>query len=237
MKSAIFSILALAAATPAQAEVVLWRTLEVGDPIEAVKAKLEAMPEVKRVKVVKKKGAQQLDINMNEGSVPIFDGHFDVTTQFNGGKLARVHLTSGNGCLDDAYPVAEKIAEELERKYPEVAQPFPDSSTFAIRALDSTSTRTSSVAGGYIGDDVGVMFQATFLRADPPQYFGGTALNRSLYQIARSTYDLRAQHCGGAYYRTAQFTVSYLSRDDWDTIRKEVEADNEAARRKASDNL
>lgn len=235
---AVATCIAALSSPPAEAGVVLWRTLEAGDTPDAVKAKLEVMPEVKRVKNIEKRGVfSKQDVNMNDGGVPIFEGHFSIDTTFANGGLSTVRLTSGAGCLDDAYPVAQKIADELARKYPEVAHPLADSGRFTLRALDSTDARSTEVSSGYLSDDVGVLFQSTFIRVDPPTYYGGSALNRSLYQIARNTYDLGAQKCGGAYYRTAQFSISYFSRAYWEAIREASDADHEADRHQAAGNL
>src|SRR3546814_15584030 len=118
MGSVIAFIVALAAPMPALAATTLWRTLDAGDAPEVVKAKLEAMSEVKRVKIVQKKGEfSKLDINMNEGGVLIFDGHFDIETTFKDAKLSTVKLTSGAGCLNDAYTFAVKVSGDREKKY------------------------------------------------------------------------------------------------------------------------
>lgn len=227
----------LAVPETAAAQAVLWRNLVAGEGIEATKAKLEAMSEIRRVKVIKKRGVSQLDVNMNDGGVPIFEGHFSVDVSFKDGKLASVQLTSGAGCLDDAYPFVMRISQELERKYPEVVSPFPDQNRFMIEALDATSSRAVVVSGGYFGRDVGVTLRGTVVQVDPPTYYGGSAISRSLYQIARSTYDLGAQKCGGNYYRTAQFSLTYLSREDWELIRDQVDRENEVERQHAADNL
>lgn len=230
-------VIALAASLPAHAETLLWRTLAEGDSPESAKAKLEAMAEVKRVKIKKKRGGVVLDINMKDGGIPIFEGHFSVETAFENDRLVKVNLASGAGCLDDAYPFALNLRHELEKKYPEVVNPFPDRSRFMIEALDATSSRVVEVSGGYLGDDVGVLMRSLIVQVDPPAYVGGSALNRSLYQIARSTYDIGAAKCGGAYYRKAQFILTYVSRETWEAVEDRVSDEVEAERQSAADNL
>src|SRR3546814_5892853 len=109
--------------------------------------------------------------------------------------------------------------------------------SFSLRALEATNSYAVTTTSGYLNADVGALFQAIFVRVDPPVYYGGSALNRSLYHLARTTYDLGSQKCGGPYYRTAQFSVTYLSRADWSAIKADVERDAEAERRRAGENL
>jgi hypothetical protein len=220
-----------------QAGVALWRNLEVGDTVETAKSKLEAMPEIGRVKILKKRGVKQLDIKMKDGGVPVFEGHFSVSTQFRDGALSMVRLESGAGCLNDSYPFAQKINEELAKKYSITALSFADRSDFMMRALDSTESRPTKVSSGYLSDSVAVLFDATFVQHDPPTYYGGGAFARALYDLASTSYDDAAQQCGGAFYRTAQIAVTYLSRQDWDALAREVEAEAKAERRQAGDNL
>ncbi len=238
MAKALVTLCALVMSQSANAEPVLWRTLAAGQSPDDVKAQLENMPEVKRVKNVKKKGifAKQ-DINMNDGKIPIFDGHFSIETTFKGERLSTVALTSGAGCLDDGYPFAEKMDEELEKKYPIVELPFPSSSEFTLRALDSTDSRATAITSVYHNNEIVVIFRSRFVQVNPPVYYGGSALARSLYDIARASYDASARACGGAFYRTVQFSVSYLSRGEWINIKETFESEDAEEREAASDNL
>ena len=210
MFKAFATFCAFALSQSVNAEPVLWRTLAVGQSPDDVKTQLEAMPEVKRVKNIKKKGVfSKQDINMNEGKVPIFDGHFSIDTVFEGERLSRVVLTSGAGCLNDGYPFAEGMNEELAKKYPVIELPFPSSSEFTLRALDSTDSRMTTISSVYRNDEIYVVFRTSFIQVNPPIYYGGSALAQSLYNIARTSYDAGARVCGGAFYRTAQFSLTY----------------------------
>jgi len=229
---------ALALSQSANAEPVLWRSLAAGQSPDDVKMQLEAMPEVKRVKNVKKKGVfSKQDINMNDGKVPIFEGHFAIETAFKDERLSRVVLTSGAGCLDDGYPFAEKMHEELARKYPILELPFPSASEFTLRALESSESRMSFISRVYNNDEIYVIFRTSFVQVNPPVYYGGSALARSIYNIARTSYDASARACGGAFYRTAQFSLSYVSHSDWNELKDAFEREDAEEREAAAENI
>lgn len=222
----------------AAAQPALWRTLEVGDTPDETLADLQAMPEVKRVKNKMKRGVfDQQDIDMVEGAVPIFDGRFSIQTGFTDGQLSVVKLTSGRGCAKDGHALAEKIETELLKKYPENQMKLIGQSEFMLRALDATSLEPTSTVTSYLSDDVATFLTVRFYREDPPSYYGGSSLNRSIYNLAKTMYDQRAAACGGMGYLTAEIGITYISRADYDGKLEAIKADDADDRRKAADNL
>ena len=216
----------------------LWRDLHFGDTPDAVQQKLQKMPEVERVKNVMKKGifADQ-DINMKEGGVLIFDGHFSVTTAYRDGGLAAVQLTSGIGCVDQGHPLSKKIEVELQNKYPDVANNLVDATTYELRALDATPQQPTSVNSVYRDENVAVFLRTHFFKTDPPAYFGGSNLNRSLYNLQRTLYEQGANACGGTGYRRAQISISYIRRTDYNRLVDQITDEHAEDRKKAADNL
>jgi hypothetical protein len=230
--------LVLVLSQPANAETLLWRTLAEGQSPDQAKAQLETMQEVKRVKNIKKRGSfNKQDVNMNEGKLLIFDGYFSIQTIFKNERLSQVVLTSGAGCLYGSYSFAEKMDEELSKKYPVVELPLLSSSDYTMRALDSTDSIQTSISSIYQNDEIVLILRSSFIQVKPPVYYGGSALAQSIYNIARTSYDAGARACGGSYYRTAQFSVSYLSRSEWNDFKKTFESEDTEERKAASENL
>lgn len=217
---------------------ILWRTLRAGDTPEQTKFELESMPEVQRVKNEEKKGSFfKQDINMNEGGVPILGGHFSVTTGYRKGALSGVVLESGEGCANESYLLASKIEAELQKKYPTIVSPMADSLRFDLKSLAATSTQSQSLTSIYRNDEVVVMLNVKFLKMDPPRYYGGSALNRLTYNIARTAYDARSNSCGGTGYRTSIISLGYLPRGDYEEIDRQNNAEEDAQKRQAAENL
>ena len=230
-------VVSLTAAAPVMGQ-TLWRTLDAGDEAGSVKTKLEGMAEVKQVKnILRNKVFRRQDINMQEGGVPIFDGHFSIQTDFAANALSTVTLASGSGCARDAYSLSRKIADELQQKYPVIIMPLADEPEFNLKMLDADSSRTSSTSAAWSNDATAVIMRVGFVQMPPPSYYGGSALSRSLYQIAKSLYDGQAANCGGAWYRSAQITITYLMRADLEARMADNLRSEEAAAKQASGNL
>lgn len=234
---AMFAVL-LGVAAPAAAQVQLWRDLSAGDSPEIVESKLAAMPEIKRVKTkVRGDIVREQDINMQDGGVPIFDGNFSVLTDYTGLSLTKVQLASGWGCSNSAFALASKIDTELSTKYWEILADFSDEFKFNMASLDATSSESTTLSSVYSNGETAVVMTVEFTRTDPPTYIGGSALARSLYQIARTTYENRAASCGGTGYLTAQIRLTYVSKSDFDAKMDEAKEDSDAERKEAADNL
>lgn len=229
---------ALCVSPPALAGETLWRTLEAGDTPETVQAKLATMPEIKRVKTKKKSdGAIVQDINMNDGGIPIFAANFSLTTEYRAGALSMVTITNEFGCLQDGYTLARSITDELAKKYPAVANPLGHEAEFMARGFEATSLEPTRMTAGYYSDETAAIFAARFIKIDPPSYYGGSAFNRSLYNLSRTIYNQRAAGCGGLGYRNVQLAISYVTRANFDEVVKQAGENQKAAQKQAADNL
>lgn len=228
----------LCLAVPAAAQVQLWRNLATGDTPVAVESKLTAMPEIKRVKTkVRGEVVREQDINMNDGGISIFDGNFSVLTDYTGLSLTKVQLASGLGCSNLAFALASKIDIELSSKYQEILADFSDEYRFNMASIDATSSQSTTLSSAYSNGETVVVMTVEFTRIDPPTFVGGSAIARSLYQIARTTYDNRAASCGGTGYLTAQIRLTYVSKSDFGAKIEEAQEEFDAERREAADNL
>lgn len=221
----------------AGAQVILWRNLQSGDTPQQTEAKLRAMPEIKAVKSkVRGDVVREQDINMVDGGVPIFEGHFSVATSYAGLSLERVQLTSKSGCANTAHEFVSKIADELRHKYPTELAALKDKYYFSSSALDATSTTPTTTSSAYSNGSTTVLLTTIFERLEPPQYVSG-ALGRALYQIARSSYDSQANSCAGTGVRTARVAITYLPQKVWDDGFAAEQANTAKAKETARDNL
>jgi len=228
----VISLLGISA--PLQAE-PLWRTLEAGDHPNVADEKLKAMPEVKRVKTrLRGETVREQDINMVGSGIPIFEGNFSIATAYDGLSLSRVQLASGAGCANEAYNLVAQIADQLREKYPTVLTDVPESYEYSRASLDATSTTPTSVNAMFANDSTAVLLTAEFTYEDAPRYHGGGSLAYSIYQIARASYEARANSCAGTGYRTAQIRITYATKAEVDrmlsTSREEREAEIENAK-------
>jgi len=224
--------------TQAEAQATLWRTLVAGDKPDAVKAKLEAMPEVKRAKLKTKRGIPEgLDIEMAEGGLSIFDGKFRLNVVFKESGLSEVRLTSGLGCARDGYPLYSEIGKQLAAKYFLELTPLADRSQFDRTMLEADVSRATVLTSAWSNGETAVLLSIQFEQTSPPRFVGGSGLNRSLYEISRALYDNSAATCGGAYYRTGLIQVSYMSKAEFDERTETTKARAEAAAKVAAEAL
>ncbi len=192
------------------------------------------MPEVKRVKTkLKGNEVKEQDINMQEGGVPIFQGHFSIATAYNGLALSSVQLASEQGCANTAHAFASKIAAQMELKYPHVLAPLPSESKFMLTSLDATPTTPTKLNVAFATDTTVAFLTSHFYEEAMPRFVGTGALALSIYKIGLANYERRANACAGTGYRTARMQITYVTRKAFEgmlanTLQQAVEQEAQA---------
>lgn len=217
----------------------LWRDLEAGDTPEIAEEKLSAMPEVKRVKTVFRRGTlREQDINMNEGGVPIFGASFSISTIYKEGFLNSVALRNVDNCADTSYELSNKIEKQIFEKYPKVHQSLPEEHEFTFSSLQSSGNNPESIHAAFSAEETTVFLSINFTRIEPPSYpIGGGALARSIYDLARLQYQQKAAQCRGTGDRRATISLTYMTSSNFDALLSGIKEDEETEQLEAANNL
>lgn len=239
MPETLFLPLALLFSLPGdQSQVPLWRDLVEGEDPATVQAKLERMEEVDRVKTKMRRGElREQDINMHDDGVMVFDVGFAVRTEYQNLELKKVQLASDQICANASYEFGAKLSGALSEKYPETVRPMVDEYAFSSASFAANPYATETLTSIYSDGETVAVMSVEFFRTDPPAYVGGGALARSLYQIARSTYEAQAARCGGTGTRTAQVRVTYISAAGLQELSEEAADEAQTKTEEAKSNL
>ena len=233
---------AVAQTVAAQEAPALWRDLHVGDSVAAVKAKLEATPGVKKVRVRtgNRDGAERLAISYTLGGVDIFGAAFKLIPVFEGDKLTQMGLGTEPLCLDEGIARLEKMDSLLREKYPtDVVGPDSSLRSDALSASRrATQEAPTSIITVRKNDQTAVALMPRFFATDPPptSYMTGR-FARAASDFLWQQYESKRSECNGTGLRRVQLALIYVSNTQLDRISSEAmkQAQGEAA--KASSNM